>query len=47
MAKATITFEDIDVTVSAPAGTRVIEISERSAQVLSTVAVKANVVPVL
>ncbi len=29
MAKATITFEDIDVTVSAPAGTRVIEISEK------------------
>ena len=29
MAKATITFEDIDVTVSAPAGTRIIEISEK------------------
>ena len=29
MAKATINFEDIDVTVSAPAGTRVIEISEK------------------
>ena len=47
MAKATITFEDIDVTVSAPAGTRVIEISEKVGQVLFTVAVKANVVPVL
>lgn len=29
MAKATITFEDINVTVSAPAGTRIIEISEK------------------
>ncbi len=29
MAKATITFEDIDVTVTAPSGTRVIEISEK------------------
>ncbi len=29
MAKATITFEDINVTVTVPAGTRVIEISEK------------------
>lgn len=29
MAKATITFADIDVTVTVPAGTRVIEISEK------------------
>ncbi len=29
MAKATITFEDIHVTVTVPAGTRVIEISEK------------------
>jgi ferredoxin len=29
MAKATITFEDIHVTVNVPAGTRVIEISEK------------------
>jgi ferredoxin len=29
MAKATITFEDINVTVNVPAGTRVIEISEK------------------
>ena len=29
MAKATVTFEDIKVTVSVPAGTRVIEISEK------------------
>ncbi len=29
MAKATITFEDINVTVTAPAGTRIIEISEK------------------
>lgn len=29
MAKATITFEDINVNVSAPAGTRIIEISEK------------------
>ena len=29
MAKATITFEDINVTVTVPAGTRVIEVSEK------------------
>ncbi|WP_045225057.1 2Fe-2S iron-sulfur cluster-binding protein [Methyloterricola oryzae] len=29
MAKATITFEDINVTVTVPAGTRLIEISEK------------------
>jgi len=29
MAKATVTFEDINVTVSVPAGTRIIEISEK------------------
>jgi len=29
MAKATITFADINVTVTVPAGTRVIEISEK------------------
>ena len=29
MAKANVTFEDINVTVSVPAGTRVIEISEK------------------
>lgn len=29
MAKGTITFEDIKVTVTVPAGTRVIEISEK------------------
>jgi len=29
MAKASITFEDINVTVTAPAGTRLIEISEK------------------
>jgi ferredoxin len=29
MAKATVTFEDINVTVTVPAGTRVIEISEK------------------
>jgi ferredoxin len=29
MAKASITFEDINVTISAPAGTRIIEISEK------------------
>ncbi len=29
MAKGTITFEDITVTVTVPAGTRVIEISEK------------------
>lgn len=29
MAKANVTFEDIDVTVAVPAGTRVIEISEK------------------
>jgi len=29
MAKATVTFEDIDVTVSVPAGTRIIEVSEK------------------
>ena len=29
MAKANVTFNDIDVTVSVPAGTRVIEVSEK------------------
>jgi ferredoxin len=29
MAKSTITFEDINVTVTVPAGTRVIEVSEK------------------
>lgn len=29
MAKATVTFEDIGVTVTVPAGTRMIEISEK------------------
>ncbi len=29
MAKANVTFEDINVTVSVPAGTRVIEVSEK------------------
>jgi ferredoxin len=29
MAKAKVTFEDIDVTVSVPAGTRIIEVSEK------------------
>lgn len=29
MAKANLKFEDIDVTVSVPAGTRVIEVSEK------------------
>jgi ferredoxin len=29
MAKATITFEDIGITVTVPAGTRVIEVSEK------------------
>ena len=29
MAKSNLTFEDIDVTVSVPAGTRVIDISEK------------------
>lgn len=29
MAKSNVTFEDIDVTVSVPAGTRVIEVSEK------------------
>lgn len=29
MAKANVTFEDISVTVSVPAGTRVIEVSEK------------------
>jgi ferredoxin len=29
MAKATVTFEDIHVTVTVPAGTRIIEISEK------------------
>jgi ferredoxin len=29
MAKASITFEDINITVTAPAGTRLIEISEK------------------
>lgn len=29
MAKANVTFEDIDVTVSVPAGTRIIEVSEK------------------
>lgn len=29
MAKASLTFEDINVTVSVPAGTRVIEVSEK------------------
>lgn len=29
MAKATITFEDINITVTVPAGTRVIEVSEK------------------
>ena len=29
MAKATVTFEDINVTVNVPAGTRVIEVSEK------------------
>lgn len=29
MAKARLTFEDIDVTVTVPAGTRVIEISDK------------------
>ena len=29
MAKASITFEDINVTITAPAGTRLIEISEK------------------
>lgn len=29
MAKATITFEDIDLSVTVPVGTRVIEISEK------------------
>lgn len=29
MAKATVTFADIDVTVTVPAGTRIIEISEK------------------
>jgi ferredoxin len=29
MAKATITFEDINISVTVPAGTRVIEISEK------------------
>lgn len=29
MAKANVTFEDINITVSVPAGTRVIEVSEK------------------
>jgi ferredoxin len=29
MAKATITFEDINITVTVPAGSRVIEVSEK------------------
>jgi ferredoxin len=29
MAKATVTFEDINVSVTVPAGTRIIEISEK------------------
>jgi len=30
MAKATVTFEDVDVTITVPAGTRIIEISEQA-----------------
>lgn len=29
MAKANVTFEDINITVSVPAGTRIIEVSEK------------------
>ncbi len=45
MPKANVTFDNIGLTVTVPAGTRLIEISEKSARVSPTAAAKANVAP--